>query len=411
MKLTKREQKLIIFLGIVVFIFVYYQFVLNPQMNRIHQLKEQIATLGGKVDYKKVKIKSYEKVEKDYKIANIKNNYATKRFFPFIKQEKSITILNDMIDKTGLEVSNIAFSKTEISEIEKREQEKEEENYPLRTLVTSYYKKNSNSDKKEKVEEQAENKEQVEKMSVNISFTSEYDTMMSFIKEIESFDKKLLIKNVTLASNDENLMTGNIMLDFYALPKFHIEDEEYFKWDHEAEYGRKDPFIPFDGYEYPTDDIMQNNKKEEGSTNTNKILKKRYDFYIGVHPITADIPSIIIGQANDPQAKTYVYADNPNIENVEFQLLKKDNKYYYKYKTQQENYPQNYENSMIEFEPNEKEVILFIVSSKRKDDNDNSGINLSITNNSDLQLKVRVEHDDPNRPRVIIKKEGKVITN
>lgn len=413
MKMTNREKKLLFILFIVAFGAIYYQFVYLTQQEKIAQKQEELTILNEKINIEKGKIDPNNELEQAYKVINSKDAQVSERFFPFIMQEKLITLLDGMITQTGLEVSSISFSKAEIAEIKKEKEKKEQTSTLLQELVNAYLGRATQNNQASQGEENEEDPTpvQIKKMSATVNFEGTYEQLTDFIKIIEGHSKKILIENIVLAGRDESgeQIAGNMLLNFYAVPKIQV-DEEYYKWDYKGKYGRDNPFEPFAGYEYPTNDLSQKNSKTKSSTN-NKVQQKKYDFYIGVHPISADIPSVIIGKANDPQAKTYVYADNAEIENVEFRLLQKEDKYYYKYKTQSESYPQDYEASMIEFTPNGRDAVLSIISSKRKDDQDTNGMNLLIVNESDLQLKVDVAYDDPTRPRVMIKREGKVVVN
>lgn len=111
----------------------------------------------------------------------------------------------------------------------------------------------------------------------------------------------------------------------------------------------------------------------------------------------------------DKLGRSYVYADNQNFENVEFQIVQVDKKYYYKYKTQAEAYPKDYDNDMIEFDPHGTTVNLNIISNKRNSAEDTSGINLSLINKTNLKLNVNVDYEDTKNPRVkVVNKLGSV---
>ena len=67
MKLTKREKTLLIFLGVILLIGGYYQFVLGPQMNKIKQLEKDAEAYRTEVNRVKIEISPKSKIHKDFK--------------------------------------------------------------------------------------------------------------------------------------------------------------------------------------------------------------------------------------------------------------------------------------------------------------------------------------------------------
>lgn len=242
-------------------------------------------------------------------------------------------------------------------------------------------------------------------MTATISYKGKYKDLITFLEHIETYEKKILINNISISKSkknntdedgivtEENSITGSIALDFYSVPKIHEQDEEYLKWDFDNGYGKGNPFVPFSGYhEYNENNRVINN-----------------DFIMTVKPISSDLPTVIMGRAMDKLGRSYVYADNQNFEDVEFQLIQVDKKYYYKYKTQGESYPKDYENNMIEFDPHGTAVNIKIISNKRNSEEDTSGINLSLINKTNLKLNVNIDYEDDKNPRVkVVNKLGNV---
>jgi type IV pilus assembly protein PilO len=401
MKLTNREKKLLTFLAILLFGFVYYQFVYTPQAERITQKSNELAVLNKKANILKEQVISDKALEEKYKVINSKDLLASARFFPFMMQEKIITILDDMINETGLKVSSISFSKPEIGEIQNERNIEEQPSTLLSETVGAYFGENSTIATSTEIynTNTSEEKPKIEKMNATINFEGSYDQLTDFIKEIEDFDKKILIESISLAGEKERGedVLGNMILNFYAIPKMQIE-EEYFKWEYEAEYGKNNLFIPIDGY-------------NPLKTTVNEITKKKndYDFLMTVKPISSDLPTVFLGKSMDTQMKTYIYADNPNFEDVEFQIIQEKDHYYYKYKTSAESYPEDYQTKKAPFTPKGKQTTLNIITHKRNSDEDHSGVNLFLINQSDLKLNVQIKYDDPKKTRVnVMKKVGDI---
>lgn len=158
---------------------------------------------------------------------------------------------------------------------------------------------------------------------------------------------------------------------------------------------------------------VQGSNLDSATNNAENVpAQMQYDFFMTVKPITSDLPTVIIGRSQDPERKTYIYADNPGFEDAEIQLIKESGKYYYRYKNKTQSSPRNYEGDMISFQPAGSILGLSVVSSVRKGDNDGSGVNLSIINKTDLKLNVKIDYDDVKKPRVnIVNKVGDIYIN
>jgi type IV pilus assembly protein PilO len=409
-KLTKREKIMLTILGLLIIIGGYYKFILSSQLEKVNQLEEEVAKKRAEVERIKIEISPNSHVHKDFKIINAKVKESTKHLFPVINQEKIIVILDDLLEKANLQVPSISFSEIDINEVDVKKPQEKDKDFLIKNLVEEYKsnikekKLKANNEENEDLQEDKE-ENQIEKMTVTINYKGKYKNIIDFITKLEEYDKKIIVNNISISAksgenNDEELVIdeknevkGSISLDFYSLPKIHEQDEEYFKWDFDNGYGKDDPFVPYAGYtEY---------------SNNKKIINN--DFIMTVKPISSDLPTVIIGRAMDKMGKSYVYADNSGFENVEFQLIQVDKKYYYKYKTQGESYPKDYENDMIEFYPRGTNVNLNIISNKRNGEKDNSGINLSLVNKTNLKLNVKIDYEDNENPRVkIVNKLGNV---
>ena len=129
-----------------------------------------------------------------------------------------------------------------------------------------------------------------------------------------------------------------------------------------------------------------------------------------LNPIFSDNATVIIGKGNNPIRTTYVYDDKNGITDIEIEFYQEGDKYYYRYKAGDESYPENYSKGE-EFDPGK--VLEINVSSKdRVSDDDLSGANATIINNTDMPVNIVYYHEDSKNPRLNISKmEGDVIIN
>lgn len=423
MKRTKRENILLIILLVVALLAAYYKFILSGRLDKIKELRNKSSECTAEIQKLTNNAVQEKKLSKDIKIINAKVYQNVIELFPSIKQEKIIVILNDMIEKSGIQCDSFSISKPEFQKF--KEETKTESKKPsmLEGIVKEYKnldgasnnkvennsnrdsnkenKDNQNSSEKDaKGDANKENAKKVEaeaeKMTIGINFKGTFDNVMTFIDEVTNFDKRIIIKNISLTADESNL-AGNLTLEFYAVPKFsQEEDSEYLKWDFKNQYGKINPF--FDN----------STAKSEVTVET----KRSYDFSMNVVPISSDLPTVILGKTKDSTKKSYVISDNAGIENVEISLTQAGGKYYYKYKNGKEAYPKDFSGKGADFTPIGDTINLSVFSCVRNSGEDIAGANVKIYNNTDKEVIVDIKYDDKDKPRVnVIKESGKIAVN
>lgn len=146
------------------------------------------------------------------------------------------------------------------------------------------------------------------------------------------------------------------------------------------------------------------------ATGSVNVEKDTTDFIASIKSINSDLPTIMIGKANDSLRNTYAYADSNSKENVEMVLTQDGDKYYYKYKTSMDNFPVNYDGLGAEFIPTSKNIVISVLSESRVTSNDLSEIKLKITNKTDRLVNVDISGEDKSNPRVSIDGDGSNIS-
>lgn len=405
MKLTNREKILVAILGACLLIFLYYSYLVKPQFARIDKLKAQVEQNDLRIQTVKLQTSPNNKVFQDYKKLNAEIANMTKRLFPSIIQEKIITILDDVVKNSGVELVSISFTEPKLENIEQEQTKAEAQSSDIYSIVEQYAKTgkldaNTTRDNADQVGQQKEEDEKykVEKMTASVNCKGKYIDIVNFIQNVEMLSRKVLVKGVNISRNETDTLNATILLDFYAIPKLHDQDADYINWTIINQYGKENPFDPFSGYAVNTGT----------AGGESRLIAIRNDFFITLNPISADLPTVMVGRQENGSTESYIAGDNENFENVEMQLVKKDGKYYYRYKTQRESYPSDYK-ELAEFEPYGDSINIAIVSSPRNSSNDRSGINLTLTNQTDRRANVYISFDDSSSPRVkIVKTTGDI---
>ncbi|MBW9155238.1 hypothetical protein [Clostridium tagluense] len=426
MKVTRREQMLLGVLLIMLLGYGFYKFVYTNQNGKITELKISRDTYSQKWEQVKAKIASKDKKNQEYKILNAEIFSKTDMLFPSIEQEKIIMVLDKMIKDSNLQADVLGFSevnsedtgkstsKIEGSSTKAGDKNKKAAN-ELDKLVSGFNgtnKKDANSEKTKdsKVESNTTNNDKAitkadnsksigaYKMQVTLNFKGTYDELISFIEQVEKYEKKIIVSNINIAASEGSDVSGNLILEFYGVPK--INGNDNFKWDYKRPNGKGNPFVGGSSGVANTE-----------ATSIVKVAEKNltaFDFEMTAKPSSSDLPTVIIGKAKDTNRSTYVYGDNDGVEEVKINLIENSGKYYFKYNTSSNVYPIS-NNIGEEFSPTGDSINLIIYATKRNSKEDLSGVNLKISNGTKKKVFVKILGDDKERPRVdVIAEKGEV---
>ncbi|EQB87470.1 type IV pilus assembly protein PilO [Clostridium punense] len=422
MKLSKREKMLLAVLGVLLFLGAYYKFIFISQKAKIDGLKKDKAVYVEKVDKLNTLVATIPQKESDIKVITTKIKDKGIKLYPDIIQENIIRELDKLIRDSGINGS-ISFSEVAVSSIEtSKKEESKLKDSKLEDLKNQYNNLNTESTVKKndsennsttKTEDKGqfsngetkgdnksavakdENSSKVQQLKVTLNFTGAYNNIVDFVKRLEDYSKHIAMVSINISQSSETEITGTCVLEFFAIPKITDEDKNYFSWDLRNPYGKENIF----------DGSMSINplKTVEDITNTGK---PKFDFVMSVKPQSSDIPTIILGRANDTDRQSYVYADSNKVENIEIVLEKEKDKYYFRYKTSRDSYPLNFNDEKIEFNPGLSDVYFNILSSLRLTADDKSGANIKLTNKTDKKIVVIIEGEDATSPRIKIEGEG-----
>lgn len=404
MKLNKTEKMLLLVLIFLLVIVGYYKFIFYPQRQKINNLTLQKEEYNKELQEVNKKISSESQEDINIKILKARIKGITEKLFPEIQEEKFIVDIDKLLTQSNLKGMSFTFSDIKSVPVEEiKEDTKDDKNSSLKNVVNEYNgapvskntDTNKNSDNSKKTDDK--NKPSAQDISLGISFKGNYKDLMEFIKSIESYSKTIIISSLQISQDAVSGVTGNIQLEFYAVPKITDEDKDFFKWDINNPYGKENPF------DAPNASAATNSTIEE----VGKINKEEeYDFVMSVRSINSDLPTIMLGKAKDNNKTTYVYADNPEVENIEIYFTKQGDKYYYKYKTSRDSYPAQFDGNGAEFTSNSGNISLKIYSNKRINDSDVSGANIKIYNKTDKTVNVSIDTDDNTKPRVSVSGDG-----
>lgn len=137
MKLTTREKIMLAVLGFVVIIAAEVYFLFIPQADKIKALAQEQLKMSIEVKRVKAETALYDKLQKDSATLASKANEKTVRFYPEIKQDKIIVILDALFQNTKLKADSASFTVTEVKPAEEIKADPAN-SFPLKELASQY---------------------------------------------------------------------------------------------------------------------------------------------------------------------------------------------------------------------------------------------------------------------------------
>ncbi|MDD2401127.1 MAG: hypothetical protein PHI90_10535 [Clostridia bacterium] len=392
MQISKREKLLLMVMFVAIVSVVYCMFLLPPVLDKVKVLDDENIELENEIaELQRVNSESREIVAK-HKILNAKIDALTSNYFHDTEQENIILILDDLLAQSGVVGESIIFDdpdqmKNKIISVNKNMSLSDMEEI----LAVGSGNKGSIISTKRSVNESTV--DFLPTLNVELEFNGTNETFMNLIKRIGEYERKILISQVTVGNS--NGFKGKINLKFVAISG--AVDEEISKaWSLPITAGNNDPL---------SNSGMANNYFRKSSADGVTTVGA-CDYIMTAKPITADLPTVILGIDNAESDESFIYADNEGIENVEFHLFMKNGKYLCKYKTEKNIYPSNSIGEEVPFAISDNGISMRIFSNPRTSLKDKSGVNLKLINETDKPFVVNVINDDPNRPRVKIEKKA-----
>lgn len=416
MRLNNREKTLLIVLAIVGLLAAYYYLLLSPQLAVLSQVKERAASYKAKVEEMKAQMDPNHPIYAEYKTKQEEIIKRTAPYYPAVIQERLIAVLDDKLKGSGVDTKSVSFAINEIA-LQAATNNSNAKVPDMLALRQSFVNIDGID---EALKNGQENLLRMNELTATFSAESEYQKLMNLISAFEKDKYKIILNNLNMDSAESGAINGSFTVSFISIPKlFETGDEDYLKWPYKYNSNKSNPFSATAnlnaGETAPAPEVAPPPAPEPipetpakpatppptTSTAPAPAPSKTSDFAITLRSISSDIPTVLIGRVNDSASQSYVYADNPGFENVEVQILEKDGKLYYRYKTTSDCYPSNY-SDMTAFTPKTTGVIIEVISSKRTGSDDKSGINLTVINKSSKKVTVSIKNDDSSRSRVKI---------
>lgn len=237
--------------------------------------------------------------------------------------------------------------------------------------------------------------------AVSMNFEAGYDEfkkMVEYINNYEYENKKCKYKIETLNAtynSEAELVVGSIGVVFYALTG---EDRIFTGIDPANKlFGTTNIFHS---------DIF--NPAINGAENGENIISD-YDLYLTLQSAESDVAALTLGVKNDQTGRSEIVDEANSAKDVEIRVMGMNGEYKVAYKVGNNTYPVDSYTEGEGFVVGEL-LSMLVISSERTSIDDASAANVSIFNESDKTLEIKVINEDESNPRFVVKyKEGDII--
>lgn len=383
MKLTARDKKLLLVLAIVAIVCIPYFFILQPMMDDISSLQSEVSQLQSDATY----LEQLALMEGDYQAGaeQMASKSATllERFPSDLLQEKNILFIHNteqMVPVSLYQVSlgdDVAAQLTSDAEAEQIDAvEAETGDVTDDAVIEDNTTETSLGDGLTAMQTETQ-----------FAFDAGYRQFKDFLNYILEYQDRMVITDIDASySAETDMVDGSFKLVQYALKS----------------EGRNDVSVLEPNMIQGTTNIF---RQASGSFDESEQAQEEADFFISLNQPEADIDSLIIGQSNDATEESYFASSKNDRQSVTVTFTGKEGEYNANYKIGNSSYSAD----GIDFEK-EGSIVLQVISSARLDEDDNVAIDLNVVNKTDVSLRVLMQNDDTENPRVTIKgKTGTVV--
>lgn len=415
MKLSGREKTLVTALGVLALAGGIVNFVVLPRIDEVEQVHATHQETKAKYQKALADIDPKNPIYRQFKVTDNKVMVLSSLFFPELKQDKIITILDQCFVTAGVSPKTILFRDSDQS-TEKANDKKipvvTQTMFNTLTQLRNSYQGKANipvapaatDAAKPVTESAAADKSKAVQLGATITFDSGYSGLTQFVKAIEASPRRIIVNKITTAGGGTGVLTHTVDISFMAIPKLHDTDKDFYAWEYANPYGTDNPYAAFAGYTRTAPTTVAPvvaPAKNPLSTG---------DFYLMLNSVNSELTTVVMSRYGDRARSTYLYADNPGFENIELEIVQQEGKFFCRYKTQSGSYGPNY--ALTEFKPTGSNLVMNVFSQPRFGKEDLCGANISIVNKSNMKLVVNVIDDDLKRPRAkFVKKSGLVDIN
>lgn len=223
----------------------------------------------------------------------------------------------------------------------------------------------------------------------NVSFEGSYEDTKEMIKFILENEYKCLLESFSVSySAEEDKITGS-----FSVSQFSIEGAD-------RVFGGAN----INNESFGTENIFSSgtfNPSGDDITNGENI-RNDHDIYMVLSSAESEVGAFELGLQNDSTGATKIKATDNKVQDVTIRITGSNGQYKISYKVGNKTYPTTNYAAGKDFTPGNM-LSMLVVATEKDGSNDKSGANLTIVNETDMTLYIKVSNDDSTNPRFAIK--------
>lgn len=249
MNITQRDKNLLMILAAAIIIYLLYRFFISPFLEVGAVLSQEKQSVEADLYRIDVLMEQYPSLKGEERTEKAKLSEKYSMFFYDLNQERILNKLDTLLVNSGLNISTYTPTGTAAVPITVSEPVYVPLDYPLLEVASKI-----NSSLSETVEGEATDAAEasagddealigdIPTTDITLSFdNSSYESVMTFLKAVESMEKSLIVKNISMAKAEAGT-GGQIILSLYALPKPDDSDRDLLKFTPVIPKGKTNPF-------------------------------------------------------------------------------------------------------------------------------------------------------------------------
>ena len=228
------------------------------------------------------------------------------------------------------------------------------------------------------------------KTTLTLTYQATYDQFKDMINYINGYKYKFTIDSISMSYTAEtDSVSGSLVLTQYAI----------------TGGDRKFNNVNITNVLNGTDNIFHSGIFSGGenlSTENGDNIIVEYDYYFSLQADGSDMDPVVFGPKNDSTGSATVSAAGNEMQDAYVRFFGENGEYYVQYSVGDKKYPAAaYDDGQLML-PGE-ELSMLVISSKRSGNDDKSGVNATIVNDTDMTLKIKIANEDGGNPRFVLK--------
>lgn len=369
MKLSKSNIKLILFIVAVAIVGLTYLYVFKDNMSDAESIQSEVDTLQTRYDELSEKQKDRDMYEAKTAEYNEKFEERLAYFPATLDQEISVMFIKGVEKDQG----NLQFG---VESVGLGEPESFYSLSAASTANTSDSTDTTDTDTTDTDIAVVPGDYQCLTAAFPINYTGSYEGIKDFIDYIMAYKYRMNISSIDIAYNSQDdTYSGTVNLNAYCVTG---DGREADKVDVNVPEGVTNIFQGGSGAPSVS---TSSHDSEEGAD-----IKDNHDILVGLNNANGDSSDGIIVSAGGKK----VSSTANSIETVDVTVKEEDGKNMVEVKLGDDSYS---------FELTDKDLTIYVESSKRVDSDDKNGIKMNVSNDTDIPVYVKVADDDTDAPR------------